>query len=89
MAKTTRSRLKVGQGYFGPIEEDIWSVLSHCLGSPQAVASNFARTYASAFALAASMGWLSVVEPDGQSYTRSWKVTPEGAFALRNREQGT
>lgn len=85
----TRSRLQVGQGYFGPIPDELWEILAETQRAPIAVSSNIARQLSAEFALAASMGWLSVVEPDGRSYSRTWKITPEGAFALRNRSFGT
>ncbi|GJE18778.1 hypothetical protein [Methylobacterium marchantiae] len=86
---STRSRLKVGQGYFGPLPDDIWALLNLVQDYPLAVSSNLAREAAGTVALAASMGWISCVDPDGKGFSRRWRITPEGAFASRNREHGT
>lgn len=85
----TRSRLKVGQGYFGPLPPELWTLLALAERYPLACSSNYARARAPLVALAASMGWVSTITPDGHGYGREWRVTPEGAFALRNRENGT
>jgi hypothetical protein len=85
----TRSRLPVGAGYLGPLPDDIWTLLALCHREPLYVSSNYARQAALTVALAASMGWLSVVDLDGRGFSRTWRITPEGAFALRNKEHGT
>lgn len=42
------------------------------------VASNYARAHLQTVALAASLGWLSTVHPDGQDYTKFWRITGSG-----------
>lgn len=80
-----RSRTPVGVGYLGPIPADMWELLETVWESPLAVSSNIAREHAPLVALAASLGWLSTVQPSGQSYGRLWRITAEGLVALRHR----
>jgi hypothetical protein len=47
------------------------------------VSSDFARQYALEVALLASIGWISVVSPDGRSHDRCWRVTARGYMALK------
>lgn len=37
-------------------------------------------------ALAASLGWLTTISPDGQTYTRQWRLTAAGLQALYQKE---
>lgn len=89
MPHETRSRPQVGIGYHGDLPDDIWDLLAHCHRTPLYVSSNIAREAAVVVALAASMGWLSVVDLDGKGFSRTWRLTPEGGFALRNKGHGT
>lgn len=57
---------------------------------PFRIQSDYARYNADAVALAASLGYITVVLADGQP-TKEWRVTDEGMFQLkliRNREDG-
>lgn len=42
------------------------------------IASNYARAHLTTLALAASLGWVSTVHPDGQAFTREWRITASG-----------
>lgn len=52
---------------------------------PPSISSNYSRLHAKVIALAASLGWLTIIAPDGQSLSRSWHCTSEGLSALKNR----
>lgn len=54
--------------------------------APFHISGNYARTMAIPVAFAASMGWLTNINPTGRSYARTWHLTQEGALALRERE---
>jgi hypothetical protein len=54
---------------------------------PYAIESNYAREKRWAVAFAASVGWLTVVAPDGMSYGRTWHVTAEGLVALQHQRR--
>jgi hypothetical protein len=51
---------------------------------PFRIESNFAREKRWAVAFATSMGWLSVIAPDGLTYGREWRITAEGLMALQH-----
>lgn len=53
--------------------------------TPFSLASNYARIRRDDVAFAASMGWISIITPDGLGATTQWHVTMEGLLALRNR----
>jgi hypothetical protein len=80
----TRSRAASGVGYRGRINKQTWDVLADIWLYPRAIESNYARSYRNDIALLASLGYISVVAPDGMSYTRQWNVTAEGLYALRH-----
>ncbi len=75
-------------GYRGPIHAWVWKVLGKCWHDGCRLESNFAREKRWAIAFAASIGWISVVSPDGQTYGRTWRVTAEGLMALQHHNQG-
>lgn len=72
--------------YNGPYSDGLWGVLTWAHEGPFSVQSNFARSMAPEVALAASLGYISVVAPDGRTYTRSWYITAAGLTALSNKE---
>lgn len=65
----------------------MWELLDRAWEHPIAVSSNIAREFALEVAFAASMGWLSNLQPSGTSYTRAWHITAEGELALRTRKE--
>jgi hypothetical protein len=81
-----RSRPFAGAGYIGAIPEQVWEVLEKAWEEPLYVSSNFAREQAISIAFAASMGWLSNIEPSGRTYSRKWHLTAEGLIAIRHKE---
>lgn len=82
----TRSRPKVGMGYFGPIPLEVWNVIEQAHGHGFTCSSNYARQYAPYVALAASLGWISNVSSDGQSFLPIWNSTAEGVNALKHKD---
>lgn len=65
-------------GYYGPLPDDMEEVLDHAWETPISVASNYARAHLTTIALAASLGWLSTVHPDGLDFTKTWHITASG-----------
>lgn len=78
-------RSKGVTGYTGPVTEHCWDVLAGLWSEPCTVQSNYAREFAEEIALLASVGWISTVTPDGQGYTRLWRLTGRGLTALNTR----
>jgi hypothetical protein len=70
-------------GYIGPTPAGAIEVVRHVWKGPLSLESNYARTNRIEVAFAASMGWLTIIHPDGRSYDRAWHVTNEGLFALK------
>jgi hypothetical protein len=79
-----RSRQVKGQGYRGGVHPAVWECLDRAYQSPYRIESNYAREYRFAVAFSASVGWITVVNPDGETYSREWKITAEGLYALRH-----
>ena len=72
-------------GSLGGYPEEIWEVVDRVWYDPPSISSNYSRANAPHFALAASLGWITIIAPDGKSLSRSWHCTFEGLTALRNR----
>ena len=81
-----RSRTAATGGYFGPMPDEVWGVMDRAWFDPPSISSNYARENAQVLALAASLGWITIVAPDGKSLSRSWHVTVAGLTAYRNKE---
>lgn len=73
-------------GYFGEIPEEIWEVVDRAWYDPPSISSNYSRERAQFVALAASLGWISIIAPDGHSLSRSWHVTAPGLSAFKNKD---
>lgn len=71
--------------YTGPVGDRCWVALEMAWHEPWTCSSNFAREYAPEIALLASIGWISVVAPDGRSFDKLWRVTARGYMALKGR----
>lgn len=84
--KPSRSRPPIGVGYVGPLPDQIWEVVATAYATPLAVSGNYAREHAVFVALAASLGWITNVAPDGRAYSRTWSVTHEGILALQHKD---
>lgn len=65
-------------GYFGPLPDDMEEVLDRAWTASISIASNYARAHLATLALAASLGWVSTVHPDGQEFTSAWRITASG-----------
>lgn len=81
-----RSRASPGSGFHGPLPQDIWEVIGQAWEKPFAISGDFARLNAPMVALAASLGWISTITPDGSGITRRWHATAEGLTAMRRPE---
>lgn len=72
--------------YHGPLPPHIWLVATQAHEQGISVQSNFARAFAHEVALAASLGWITTVDPNGQAYGRIWRITVAGLTALNNKD---
>lgn len=68
--------------YRGEYPPQLWLVLSLAHERFISVQSDWARALAPEVALAASLGWLSNIDPSGHQYTKQWRITPAGLTAL-------
>jgi hypothetical protein len=68
--------------YRGDYPAQLWLVLNLAHERYISVSGDWARSLASEVALAASLGWLSNIAPDGQTYSNKWRITPAGLTAL-------
>lgn len=84
-----RSRASPGAGFLGPLPPEVWEVVGTAWEAPFAISGDFAREHAPWVALAASLGWISTVTPDGSGFTRRWHATAEGLTAMRRPEAHT
>lgn len=75
------------RGFLGRISASTYMVTerAHVVGF--SVSSNMAREFAHEIALAASMGWISIVQLDGKKALRYWNITHEGLVALQHRDE--
>lgn len=72
--------------YHGPLPPNIWLVVTYAHEQGIAVQSNFARAFSAEVALAASLGWITTVDPGGQTFGRIWRITIAGLTALNNKD---
>lgn len=84
--KPGRSRAIAGRGYLGEIPEEVYQVVDDAWSAALSIQSNYARENAVFVAMAASLGWITNISPDGLSYSRRWHCTMEGLSALRHRQ---
>jgi hypothetical protein len=68
----------------GPLPAGLWAVLGAAHASYISVQSDFARAHSTELALAASMGWITTISPDGGSYGGRWRITAAGLTALEH-----
>lgn len=75
------------RGYHGDYPEPLFEILeaAHEVGGIS-IQSDLARAHALYVALAASIGWLSTVDPEGYQFGGRWRLTPAGLTALYNKE---
>lgn len=85
-ATKARSRASPGLGFHGALPPDIWEIIGEAWSHPFTISGNFAREHAIMVALAASLGWIGIVTPDGGSWSRRWHATAEGLTAMRRPE---
>lgn len=60
-------------------------VLTRAYDFPFTIQSDFARSHADVVGVAASLGFLTTILPDGTP-TREWRVTPRGLRFLLSQE---
>lgn len=68
--------------YRGDYPDQLWAVLMIAHERYISVSGDWARALAPEVALAASLGWLSNIAPDGASYSNKWRITVPGLMAL-------
>jgi hypothetical protein len=68
--------------YSGDYPPQLWAVLSIAHDRFVSVQGDWARALAPEVALAASLGWLSNILPDRETYDNKWRITPAGLTAL-------
>jgi hypothetical protein len=83
MASTGRS---VTSRYSGPIPDTLWAVLHRAWKAGISLQSDFAREHAIELALAASCGFISTIDPNGQNYRGMWRITASGLTAYEHKE---
>lgn len=69
--------------------DEVWEVLDRCWYHPPSIQSNYSRERAQFIALAASLGWVTIIAPDGYSLSRYWHVTHHGLVAYQNKDHFT
>lgn len=80
-------RQQTDRNYHGPYPPGLWAVLEVCHKAGSiSIQSNFARGAATEVALAASIGWITTVSPDGASHGARWRLTQAGLLAHHHRE---
>jgi hypothetical protein len=84
-ARIGSSRPTSPKGYFGEIPKGVFEVLAACVEDPPSVASNFSRAFIIEVGFAASLGWITLVNTDAKTFSRTWKITREGLTALETR----
>lgn len=72
--------------YQGPLPDGLWEVLEQCLNGGLALQGDFSRAYSPEVALAASLGFISVINTDGLAFRTKWHITSSGLVALENKE---
>lgn len=68
--------------YSGDYPPQLWLVLKLAHDRYISVQGDWARALAAEVALAASLGWLSNILPDRETYDNKWRTTPAGLTAL-------
>lgn len=81
--KVRPSRAAPPEPYIGTYPRQAVEVCRHVWKHPLALESNYARQYRVEVAFAASMGWITVIHPDGHSYDRAWHITAAGLIAIK------
>jgi hypothetical protein len=71
--------------YQGPLPVGLWEVLEATLHGGLALQGDFTRALAPEVALAASLGYISVIDITGLTYRPKWHITNAGLSALENR----
>lgn len=72
--------------YQGPLPDGLWEVLEATLQGGLALQGDFTRALSPEVALAASLGYISVIDTNGLAYRPKWHITNAGLSALENRE---
>lgn len=72
--------------YTGDVPTQLWEVLLQAWKRPISLQGDYARQNAVGLALAASMGLLSTIKPDGSDFGNHWHVTTSGLTALHYKD---
>lgn len=72
--------------YRGEFPSNLWEVLKQAWMHGIAIQGDFARALAPEVSLAASCGWITSIDLDGNSYSNRWRITAAGLYALSHKE---
>lgn len=72
--------------YHGEYPVGLWFILDHIWQNGLATQGDWARALAPEIALAASCGFISNVNPQGDTYSNRWRITAAGLYALQHKE---
>lgn len=75
--------------YRGDLPDTIWAVLTLAWQHGIATQGDWARALAVDVALAASCGFISSIDPSGNSYGNRWRITAAGLHALQHKDYMT
>ena len=87
--KPTSGRAAPSVPFSGTLHATTWAVLESAWSAPLSLEGNYTRSNRFEVALLASLGYLSIIAPDGETFDRAWHITVPGLQALthHNKEQ--
>ncbi len=71
----------------GVLHKGTWEVLERAWVGPLSLEGNFTRSRRFEVALLASLGYLSIIAPDGETFDRAWHITVPGLQALTHHKE--
>jgi hypothetical protein len=86
--KIAPARIARVPGYRGPVPGGVWLIIELARKGGISLQSDAARHGAADVALAASLGYISVIAPDGRSFDHAWAPTAAGLHALEDHHNG-
>lgn len=72
--------------YIGKVPSGVWHVTQMAHSPGFSISSNLAREFAREVAMAASMGWITVIRPDGRRALKFWNITEAGLTAINRKD---
>ncbi len=89
MRKLAPNRVAPSPGFKGETPEACYEVLEAVWERAVSLASDYARNNRVPLAFCASMGWISIIRPDGHDIGLSWRLTAAGLHALEDHHNPT